>query len=285
MKKLLLFGALLGSGMAAYSQLLPNGNFSVTSGNTQWTASGGSVQIVNSLGVNTQQGQQTLYAVDNSAFALAANTTTVASLSSNRFAFASRPVSLRFQMCYLPAATTEVFGVIVYLSKWNSGTNMRDTVAYNTFSIAPGGAIFPWAAVTCNLNYKTTDAPDSAFVRFITSVSSSPRANTAATLDDIKWSDFAAGLRDADNHFFGEPSLTPNPVAANTEASIRYTLNQISDVSIKIFDLTGRLVAVVFEGKEENGLQVHSLPVLPKGQYTVQVQTGSYIKAQVLIVN
>jgi len=285
MKKSLLFSTVLGYAAMSFAQLLPNGNFTTSTGSTLWTTSGGSVTIVSSLNVNTLQGQQSLRAVDNSNFALAANTTTVASLATQRYAFASRPVSLRFQLCYLPAATSEVMGVEVFLTKWNSGTKMRDTVAFNRFSIAPGGSIYPWSAVTCALTYKTSETPDSAYVRFITSVSASPRAQTAATLDDIKWSDFAAGLHDADNHFFGEPVLSPNPVAVGDVSELTYTLNQPSNVSIKVYDMTGRLVTTVFEGKEENGNHTHAMPTsLPKGQYTVQAQTGAYLKAQILIV-
>lgn len=285
MKKVLFTGALLCS-LTAQAQLVPNGDFTTTSGNTGWGGLGGNVTLTNSLNVTINGTPQTLKGIDNGYFAFAQNTTQVAGISTARFAFTGRPVSLRFMTCYFPAAAGETMGIIVYLSKWNSGTGKRDTILHNTFSVQANGPIYPWSEVTCNMNnYRNSENPDSAVVTFINTVNQGARQGTAATYDNVKFSDFAASLHDRDNHFFGSVQVTPNPIVTGTAASVSYTLNQASDVKIAIYDMAGRLVNEVFSGQELNGEHTHQLPAdLAKGQYTLQVSTGQYIQSQIIVV-
>lgn len=285
MKKLLFTGAML-CAFVAKAQLVPNGDFTTTSGATGWASLGGTVTLTNSLNVTINGTPQTLRGIDNGYFAFAQNTTQVAGIATARFAFAARPVSLRFMTCYFPAAAGETMGIIVYLSKWNSGTGKRDTILHNIFNVAPTGPIYPWAEVTCNMtNYRNSDNPDSATVIFINTVNAGARQGTAATYDNVKFSDFAASVHDKDNHFSGSVQVTPNPIVSGTAASVNYTLNQASEVKIAVYDMTGRLVSEVFSGQELNGEHSHQLPSnLAKGQYTLQVSTGQYIQSQIIIV-
>lgn len=66
----------------------------------------------------------------------------------------------------------------------------------------------------------------------------------------------------------------PNPVS--NEGTIRYTLVNAENVSVKIFDMAGRMVANVFEGKQDAGEQAVKFDAsnLENGIYFYQLTAG-----------
>ncbi|MBL7811544.1 MAG: T9SS type A sorting domain-containing protein [Bacteroidetes bacterium] len=284
MKKLVLFSAsaLLFFGLGA--QMVPNGDFTVTTGTTNWK--GTAATLVPGVNVTVNGTPQYLKGIDGGSYAFCQNTQVVSTIFTDRFAFTNRPVALSFLTCYLPAAAGETPGVIVYLSKWNSGTNKRDTILYNMIAITTN-TIFPWRELTLNLsNYKSASNPDSAFVQFITTVNSAPKVSTAQFIDNVKFVDWAMNSTQIDNHFSGEIKAFPNPVANGKDLSVNYLLNGESQTTIELFDMTGRMVKPIFTGKEDLGNQNHSFSTagLNAGTYLLSVKTGSFAKTQIISV-
>ncbi|MFA5032358.1 MAG: T9SS type A sorting domain-containing protein [bacterium] len=79
-------------------------------------------------------------------------------------------------------------------------------------------------------------------------------------------------------------SISPNPASAY--ATIKYSLPNKTNVSLRIFDLTGRLVKKLYSGEQVAGTNNVSLKSseLSKGIYFVTLQTNSGTKTQKLTI-
>ncbi len=76
----------------------------------------------------------------------------------------------------------------------------------------------------------------------------------------------------------------PNPSASS--ATIRYTLTHSSDVSLKIFDLSGKEIKQLVNEYQNSGTHeiVFNASALPSGSYTYQLKTGDAILSQQMII-
>ncbi|MBC7384451.1 MAG: T9SS type A sorting domain-containing protein [Bacteroidia bacterium] len=81
-------------------------------------------------------------------------------------------------------------------------------------------------------------------------------------------------------------NVSPNPF--NTNTNISYQLDQAENVEIKLFDLLGKEVAVLFEGVQNTGLQSQLIEKnrlnLNAGVYIVQMQVGNSMLSHKIIV-
>lgn len=79
-------------------------------------------------------------------------------------------------------------------------------------------------------------------------------------------------------------NVYPNPVS--TTATIDYILSSTQNVSVKIFDMAGRMVANVFEGKQEAGEQSVKFDVssLENGIYFYQLNAGELSATNKIVV-
>jgi hypothetical protein len=283
MKRSILTYSLLGLISAASAQLVPNGDFKTTSAPTGWIGASGSVSITNEVNLGSAghlKGEDGLY------FGFIQNTSQVGVMASNKFAFTGRPTSLRFLACYFPVKAGETLGIFVQFTKKNTGTGKIDTVGIWQGAAAPG-TINPWRQITLDLtNYKLPDNPDSAIVAFFATVNAGAGTGTALCVDDIKFSEFAAGITEVDNYFYGKVSVQPNPINSNSNAIVNYTLNGETDVTIGIYDLMGRKVSDVFEGREGNGQHQHSISKtgLEAGTYLLKITSGTFAKTEKIVI-
>jgi PKD repeat protein len=78
-------------------------------------------------------------------------------------------------------------------------------------------------------------------------------------------------------------SIYPNP--AHNSAIISVDCNQAGNISIKMFDVTGRQVSVVFEGKTVAGSNIYTIPLdgLSEGMYMVRLYDGSSVVTRKLV--
>jgi hypothetical protein len=76
----------------------------------------------------------------------------------------------------------------------------------------------------------------------------------------------------------------PNP--ASGAATIAFELPRAGDVSLRLYDVAGREVAVLVNGRREGGR--HEVPVaagrLPAGAYTCVLRAGSIVETRKLLV-
>lgn len=77
---------------------------------------------------------------------------------------------------------------------------------------------------------------------------------------------------------------TPNPV--RTQATIRYAMPEATDVTLTVYDVMGRHVATLTEGRRSVGVHEVTLEAtgLPSGVYLYRLQAGSYRETKRLVV-
>ena len=73
--------------------------------------------------------------------------------------------------------------------------------------------------------------------------------------------------------FSSELTNYPNPVSTST--TFRYDLPGTSQVSLKVYDVVGHLVKVIFDGIQDQGS--HEFPWNLKGDNNVELGSGSYM--------
>ena len=80
----------------------------------------------------------------------------------------------------------------------------------------------------------------------------------------------------ADNEIYIPFSVSPNPV--NDKSTINYSLETISDVTISLYDFTGKLIKVLFDDNQAAGIYRFPLSLkenVKAGVYFIRMYTGS----------
>ncbi len=107
----------------------------------------------------------------------------------------------------------------------------------------------------------------------------------SANLTDITLSWVPAGLGIAEKYETDIFSISPNPVT--NQSVINYSLNDLSDITISMYDVTGKLVNVLFDGNQHAGK--YSIPLLLKGKtvpgiYYLKMYTGKNVKTTRVLI-
>jgi hypothetical protein len=131
-------------------------------------------------------------------------------------------------------------GVFLVMTKWNTTTQSRDTVAYHENFIAT--AVTPWTAFTFPINYMLNVYPDSIFMA-IGNSSQNPHIGSAFTVDDIA---FTGSVPIGINEL--QPALStviamPNPFSQQATLTIQDA--QISNGKFEMYDMLGNKVRVM----------------------------------------
>jgi hypothetical protein len=125
----------------------------------------------------------------------------------------------------------------VYLTKWNTGNNKRDTLAYGGSYIIGVASVYTHTTVA--INWFITAIPDSIQLLFSSSIqksTASPPTGGQLYIDDVNMN-LSSGIQTVTgNSFFS--TAYPNP-AVN---SITISSNLKEAKYAKVFDVTGRLV-------------------------------------------
>ncbi len=279
MKKILLSLAVAFSAVASQAQLVPNGDFEdqLTGGSLpKWSLlSVGNILTPTSVTVNGN----TLASNGGARFLLAGNTNTRSILMTQKFALGSRPNSLRMQAVYLPNGN-DIFTIWIYMTKDTGAVNQPDTIMAGSVSFS--GQRYPWQDLRVNLApaYKNSSVPDSA----VLVISAGVLQNSTLLLDDLKFSSWATSITGVENHFHGNIDVFPNPVTDNV-TSIRYQLNSESNVKIEVYDMQGKLVKSVFDGKEIYGTYEKEINMegLSSGMYNCRVVADDQVNVIKLI--
>ncbi|MCD6069192.1 MAG: hypothetical protein K0S33_4018, partial [Bacteroidetes bacterium] len=115
-------------------------------------------------------------------------------------------------------------------------------------------------------------------------------ASTGADFSDTytEMSCGAIGIKENNTSYsaISTVKLYPNPAAANVSMDIELATEET--VSVSVYDITGKLVAVVAENTRLNtGTTTIQIPAaeLSNGMYFVTVSTGKYVQTQKLIIN
>lgn len=126
------------------------------------------------------------------------------------FAFDQRPVSLTGKWQYM-AFGADQGHIAIYLTRWNTVTNMRETVASKTQNLS--GMAMSWANFTINLTYTSGDAPDSAMIVLAAS-GDSPVNGSYLWVDNLAFTGTVVGIEES-SLSLAAVSIYPNPATDN----------------------------------------------------------------------
>jgi hypothetical protein len=300
MKKLFIFLSMLAIGNSVIAQSIPNSGFELwtTVGSYDTPTGWGNLNATtNTLSVYTcekgtpgQSGLSYLKLTSKSSslgvipgVAVSGILDTVTYKPKSGFPFTSRPQLLLGWWQYMAFTFTDQGFISVLLSKWNTITSTRDTVAYTKFALP--GMVMLWAPFHIPISYYTSATPDSAMIILSASgATAAPYAdNSYLWVDNLLFADSSAL---ATNNFHAPRqniSLFPNPASgiatisynSNTEKEIQINITAINGANI--FSLTHRVVP----GKNKIPVNISDLA---KGIYIVRI-TGDNTDVQRLVVN
>ncbi|MCD6010877.1 MAG: Secretion system C-terminal sorting domain [Flavipsychrobacter sp.] len=199
------------------------------------------------------------------------------------FANTSRPATLNGQWQYMAATGTDQAHIIVFLSKWNTSTNKRDTVAYTDSALT--GMAMSWAPFSINLKYYSGKFPDTALII----LSSSNASTTTAAVGSYLWADalaFAGSVPSGVitvNNKVNPTVIFPNPASSN--ASIFYFSNEGGEVKISVVSVDGKTVSTqkVRTTRGENSLPLN-IAGLPHGIYSIKIDSELSTEMRKLVI-
>ncbi len=235
-----------------------------------------------------------MYAKDGSSFVnMPMQDTTTPCIISQKFAMTARPVYFSMNYAYLPETGYNQFQVSLIFTKWNTTTHQEDTVLSGDYNSKPGHLDSAWttllvADLTSLYNPNISGNPDSASVIITSSLQSSPNLKTVLAIDEIYFTNTAVttGIRAPETETFSSRAFVfPNPFSEKT--TIHYNLGYQSQVSMDVFDVSGKEVASLLNGNEAQGPHdvIFDASGLNNGVYFYRLQSGDGVQTGKLILS
>ena len=194
------------------------------------------------------------------------------------FAYTLRPANLTGSWAYM-ASGSDQGHIMVLLTKWNSGTSSRDTVAFTDYALP--GMVMSWASFSIPISYQSSSYPDSAII-LLSASGAAPEAFSYLWVDRLAFSGTTtAGLGNAPGAF--KSTIYPNP--ASSAATILYKSASGRDITICISDISGRSIMKLTQAVTvgENRLPVN-ISGVAQGVYVVRIIDGENTEVQKLVV-
>jgi hypothetical protein len=197
------------------------------------------------------------------------------------FPFSLRPQVLAGQWQYMafPPATDQGY-IAVLLSKWNTGTSSRDTIAFTHYTLV--GMVMSWAPFMIPLDYLSAETPDSAMI-VLSASGTFPVENSFLWVDDLVLADSnALGIKNI-AAAGASANLFPNP--ATESATLIFSCKEETRATLSLSDITGRIIrSRNFRLEKGNNELRIDLSGLAKGMYFVKIFDGTYTEEKKLMV-
>lgn len=190
------------------------------------------------------------------------------------FAFAQRPTSFNGKWQYMGNSASDIGYIKVYLTKWNSGMSMRDTIGYATQDL--GGMVMSWANFSIPFFYNNSDNPDSCIIVMSCS-GMNPEANSYLYVDNLYFTGLVAGIENSE--ITGIFKVYPNPSSETLVVDLSGLKSSV--ITFEIIDILGKVVWS--KQADETLLQNISISQLPSGNYSLQIQTQKGIVTQKIV--
>jgi len=173
----------------------------------------------------------------------------------------------------------------------NNDTMNVVIMMYKNHNVIATGALIVHATVTdytpfsININYNDSTVPDSGLI-LIRACFTKPMGNSKLFVDNLNFDGFLSGIK--------EPAITlsnnldfniyPNPF--NEQATVAFTINRDEKVLVRLFDLSGKQVALLADGKFTTGSHIINLSAhgLQKGFYICVINTENAVYSKKLII-
>jgi hypothetical protein len=187
------------------------------------------------------------------------------------FPFAYRPVSFTGKWQFMGNSGNDSGYVKVFLTKWNSSMQMRDTIGYVSQDL--NGMVMSWSNFNLPFTYNSTDVPDSCMIALNAS-GPNPEAGSYLYVDNLSFSGIVAGVENTE--ITGTFKIFPNP--SNHEIQIDLSGLKATAQQFEITDLTGKIILT----KQYNGslFQTISIGEMPAGNYFLKITTEKGIVTQ-----
>jgi len=149
-------------------------------------------------------------------------------------------------------------------------------------SVVPDGTYYIWMQMTAaDLNGATAYV---SFNKGTAPETSTPAATGNYSNMNISWVPQGAGVNE-NSSTKQNITVTPNPVTS--QSRIQYSLDELSDVTISLHDITGKLVNLMLDKNQDAGS--YSLPLtgvseLKPGIYFIKIYTGRTQKTVKILI-
>ena len=151
------------------------------------------------------------------------------------FAFTDRPASMKGKWQFMANGADQGY-IALYLTKWNTGANRRDTVGMIMNLLQ--GMVMSWQSFTLPISYNSLELPDTAVIIFSAS-GKIPVDGSYLYIDNLSFFGSASGWKEQSD----QTGLTifPNPVIQN-EMLIDFKNREFRANMITVLDLHGKVV-------------------------------------------
>ena len=180
------------------------------------------------------------------------------------YPFINRPQSLNYNIQYMPYDPSDSSSVKVLLTKWDTTTLLRDTIAYGASYY--NAMAHSWFVGSTYLNYQSGDAPDSAII-VLSSSSSSPKEWSYIYLDNLQFSGSVIGINEQSINQ-DEIILYPNPTIESFTMEFK---NNVDVAEINVYDIIGKQV---FRASFSNSVTINTMG-WARGTYFVKMSRNN----------
>jgi hypothetical protein len=189
------------------------------------------------------------------------NTTTFEAVSG--FPYTDRPASLDGSWQYMAGGSDQGY-IAVYLTKWNTGLNLRDTVG--KFEYPLPGMVMSWRNFSLPLTYSSSSYPDSTMI-ILTASGKTPVNGSYLYIDNLA---FAGGTVGMVNHTdLSDLLIFPNPVTQD-KMIVDLKRKDFTAESVEIVDLHGKQVLRKTLTNQHFPVLL-DISTLPSGEYFLRI--------------
>lgn len=211
-------------------------------------------------------------------YAVTGNIDPVTYAASGGFPISVRPASITGMCQYMAGSLTDYATIVVFLSKWNTTTGIRDTISYTKYLFL--GMEMAWISFDIPLLYQSPLTPDTALIILGASFDH-PAAFSYLWVDDIAFS----GIESTIENESYQNSLTIFPNPSNGYLNLMCHADQISNVTIQLIDLCGKICLEKNVGCEIGENQIRfDLEGIENGIYFIHFQTEKTVKTEKIII-
>lgn len=180
------------------------------------------------------------------------------------YPFTNRPQSLNYNIQYMPYDPSDSSSVKVLLTKWDTITSSRDTIAYGASYY--NAMAHSWFLGSTYLNYISGDAPDSALI-VLSSSSSNPQNGSYIYLDNLQFNGNVIGIEEQSINQ-SDVVIYPNPSFESFVAEIK---TNVDKAEINISDVFGKQI---FQTTFSNAIKINTMG-WTRGTYFVKINRGN----------
>lgn len=201
---------------------------------------------------------------------------TITKTPKSGFAYAARPQKFTGKWQHMIYGSSQG-AVSVTLTRWNSLTNARETVASASQTLS--GMAMSWANFSLTLTYQNGNTPDSCII-FLKASGTNPTQDDYLWVDNLAFTGTVVGI-DSPDELSNKISVFPNPVNCKLEISFsdlnmegnRVLITDILGRSVFVKEITSQNLTIETE-KFSEGMYLYNVlssnnSLIHKGKFTV----------------